>query len=148
MSEIEGVHVERLKLVRNERGHLLEVCGEIDPDAPRFAQVYVTFTRGGIVKAWYRHHHQIDQIALLSGRLELVLYDDRADSAAGGSLLRLELDESEPKIVRIPALVWHGFRAVGPAGTNLIHVNSEPYREDHLDEDRIAPDDPAIPYSW
>ena len=82
MSEIEGVHVERLKLVRNERGHLLEVCSEIDPDAPRFAQVYVTFTRGGIVKAWYRHHHQIDQIALLSGRLELVLYDDRADSGA------------------------------------------------------------------
>ena len=64
---IAGVHVMPLKLVRNDRGRLMEIQRHDDAIFPGFGQVYVTATSPGVVKAWYRHHRQTDQIAPVTG---------------------------------------------------------------------------------
>ena len=145
---IEGVHIEPLKLIPNERGRLMEVQRQDDPHCPGIGQVYVTQSFNSVVKAWYRHARQIDQIAAISGLVKLVLFDDRARSATKGQVEEIILGELAPKLVLIPPGIWHGFKAVGKDDAFLLHINSEPFDPSQPDEERRPADDPSIPYSW
>lgn len=145
---IEGVFIKELKVVRNEKGHLMEVQRNDDSFYPGFGQTYITSTKPGIVKAWYRHHHQIDQIALISGELLLVLYDSRPGSSTFKTLQEITITESTPLLVQIPVEVWHGFQSRGKESAFLMHLNSSAFSFDATDEDRLPVDDPTIPYQW
>src|SRR5262245_26942622 len=59
---MQGVFIKPLKLLPNARGHLMEVQRRDDAEFPGFGQAYVTQTFRGVVKAWYRHRLQIDQL--------------------------------------------------------------------------------------
>jgi dTDP-4-dehydrorhamnose 3,5-epimerase len=145
--EIDGVHIAPLKLVCNARGRLMEVQRRDDPHFLGFGQAYITSTLPGVVKAWYRHARQIDQIALVKGTLKLVLFDSRENSPTHDVLHELTINESAPALVQIPSGIWHGFQAINEE-TFSLHLNSEPFQFDAPDEERIAPDDPRIPYRW
>jgi len=147
-SRIHGVVVVPLKLLPNARGRLMEIARRDDPEVIDFAQVYLTSTYPGVVKAWYRHHHQVDQIASLSGLVRLVLYDGREDSPTFRVVQEIYLGELAPRLVRIPPGVWHGFQAVGTAEAFLLHLNSRAFDPAHPDEDRLDPHDPQIPFVW
>src|SRR5262245_50775287 len=71
-TKIGGVVVKPLKRVVNERGWLLEVQRNDDAEHIGFGQAYVTATRPGIVRAWYRHRRQIDNISPVTGLLRVV----------------------------------------------------------------------------
>jgi dTDP-4-dehydrorhamnose 3,5-epimerase len=144
---IDGVQVIPLKLVLNERGRLMEVLRRDEPWFAGFGQIYITRSLNGVVKAWYRHHHQIDQIAAITGGVKLALYDDRQNSATKGLVNEILMGESEPKLVRIPPGVWHGFKAID-SDPFLVHINTEPHDFEKPDEDRLPPDDMSIPYQW
>lgn len=145
---IEGVSITELKLAPNERGRLMEVQRCDDPGFPGFGQVYVTETFSGVVKAWYRHKQQADQIAPISGLVKLVLFDDREDSASRGAVQEIILGELAPRLVLIPPMVWHGFKALGERSAFLLHINDRPFDFGQPDEERLKADDARIPYSW
>ena len=147
-TSIDGVLVKPLRLLRNERGQLMEVQRRDDDEFKGFGQAYVTQSFAGVVKAWYRHRVQTDQVAVVTGTVKLVLYDDRADSRTHGQVDEIMMGDSAPRLVVIPSGVWHGFQAVGETSAFLLHLNSEPYRADDPDEERLDPDDPSIPYAW
>lgn len=137
-----------LKMVLNERGHLMEVQRIDDRHFPGFGQVYVTATNPGIVKAWYRHHKQVDQVALVKGELLLVLFDTRGEAPTFGQLQKIHFTEDKPLLVQIPPGVWHGFQALGAEPALLVHLNTVAYDFQNVDEDLLAADDPSIPHSW
>jgi dTDP-4-dehydrorhamnose 3,5-epimerase len=145
---IDGVIVKPLKVVRNERGHLMEIQRNDEESYPGFGQAYVTSTLPGVVKAWYRHHKQIDQIALVKGELLLVLYDSRPDSDSFQKIQVIHMTESDPLLVQIPTEIWHGFQARGNEPAFLVHLNSIAFSFGETDEDRLPPDDTSIPYDW
>lgn len=145
---INGVVVTELKLLVNERGRLLELQRCDDPNFPGFGQVYMTQSFNGVVKAWYRHKLQIDQIAAIIGLVKLVLYDDRENSTTKGCMQEVMMGELIPRLVVVPPMVWHGFKAVGDTSAFLLHLNNRPYDFGLPDEDRIAIDDNRVPYVW
>ena len=145
---IDGVRVVLLKKVVNERGHLMEVQRSDDDHFIGFGQAYVTCTLPGVIKAWYRHHRQIDQIALVRGAARVVLYDDRPQSATAGRVLECELSNDRPALVQIPPGVWHDFQARGAESLLLLHLNSVAQNVGDPDEDRRPPDSSDIPYTW
>jgi dTDP-4-dehydrorhamnose 3,5-epimerase len=132
----------------NDRGHLMEVQRGDDDHFVGFGQAYVTCTLPGVIKAWYRHHQQIDQIALVRGTAVLVLFDDRAQSPSAGRTLECVLSDERPALVQIPPGVWHGFQACGPEPLWLLHLNSIAHNVDDPDEDRLPQNTPDIPYTW
>jgi len=148
MSDIIGVKITQLKVLPNEKGRLLEVQRVDDENFPGFGQAYITSTYPGIIKAWYRHHHQIDQIASVSGLFKLVLYDDRNESSTKDTVSEIILGELAPKLVQIPTGIWHGFKNIGPQEAFLLHINSIPFNFESPDEDRLPFDDASIPYTW
>ena len=148
MSKIDGVRIASLKLVANQRGRLMEVQHVDDDLHPGFGQTYVTATFAGVVKAWYLHRAQVDQIAVIAGCVKLVLYDVRATSPTYGTVQEIVLAERDPQLVQIPTGIWHGFQALGVREAILLHLNSRPHRLDQPDEERRPADDPSIPYKW
>lgn len=126
----------------------MEVQRSDDPLFPGYGQSYITSTFPGIVKAWYRHHRQIDQIAVVKGLLKLVLYDGREDSPSHGVVNEIIIGELAPKLVQIPPGIWHGFQSIGTEETFLLHLNSAAFDFEDTDEDRLPADDRSIPYSW
>jgi dTDP-4-dehydrorhamnose 3,5-epimerase len=148
MSEIAGVRIVRLKKVVNERGHLMEVQRCDDAHFVGFGQAYVTCTHPGVIKAWYRHHQQCDQIALVRGSATVALFDDRTDSPSLGRTVDYALTDESPGLIQIPPGVWHGFRADGCEPLYFLHLNSVPQHADAPDEDRLSPHDPRVPYEW
>jgi dTDP-4-dehydrorhamnose 3,5-epimerase len=147
-ARIEGVVVTDLKVVRNERGRLMEVQRADEPTFPGFGQAYVTATFPGVVKAWYRHTAQVDQLAVVSGELRLALYDSREGSPTCGTVAELRLGDGQPLLVQIPPGVWHGFQAVGDREALILHLNTVAYDAAAPDEERLDPGTDAIPYRW
>lgn len=148
VKSIEGVHIIPLKKVLNERGYLMEVQREDDLHYPGFGQAYITCTLPGVIKAWYRHHQQHDQAALIKGQLLMVLYDSREDSPSRHNLLKIMITEQEPLLVQIPPGIWHGFKALGLEPSYLLHLNSIAFDFEQTDEDRLPPDTVSIPHQW
>ncbi len=147
-SPIQGVKILPLKMVSNERGWLTEIQRRDDPNFPGFGQAYVTSTYPGIVKAWYKHYQQVDQIIIIAGSIKLVLYDARENSSSYSKIDVMVLEATEPRLIQIPPGVWHGFRADGRQPALLLHINSQPFIFEKPDEDRLPPDSEFIPYSW
>ena len=148
MAPIDGVRIVCLRKVVNDRGHLLEVQREDDDHFVGFGQAYVTCTLPGVVKAWYRHRRQVDQIALVRGAAVLVLFDDRPGAVSVGRTLECMLTDDSPALVQIPPGVWHGFQAHGPDSLYLLHLNSIAQDGDDPDEDRLPQNSADIPDAW
>jgi len=146
--EIDGVTVVPLKKLVNDKGHLQEVQRNDDGHFPGFGQVYLTATNPGIVKAWYRHHKQIDQIALAQGTLRLALFDARETSPTHGQVQEIVITDTQPALVQIPTGVWHGFEALGTAPALLLHLNTIPFNFRDTDEDRLPATTAEIPFRW
>jgi dTDP-4-dehydrorhamnose 3,5-epimerase len=145
---IHGVIIAPLKKVVTPRGHLMEVQRVDDPHYPGFGQAYVTMTGPGVVKAWYRHHRQVDQIAPIKGSVLLVLFDSRAESPTAKTVMEVRISEDSPRLVQIPTGIWHGFQALGSDSLFLLHLNTIPFHFSDTDEDHLAEDDATIPYRW
>jgi len=145
---IHEVKIIPLKKVTTERGHLMEVTRCDDSYHLDFGQAYITMSRPGVVRAWYRHREQTDQVVLVKGRLLLVLLDSRKDSPTFQSLQEIWISDDAPTLVRIAPGIWHGFQAIDEDDAYLLHLNSRAYNFEEPDEERLAPDDPTIPYRW
>ena len=142
-----GAFVTKLRRVTNDKGSLREVWRIDDALTAQARQAYLTTTPPNVVKAWYKHQKQTDQITPVSGRGRLVLLDTRTEGREAKPVI-IDLDADDPVMVVIPPAVWHGFQAIGESPLTLLHLNDRAFDHVKTDELRISPDDPVIPYRW
>src|SRR5512143_1774611 len=145
---IDGVMVKQLRVIPDERGRLMEILREDDDIYMRFGQVYLTTGYPGVVKAWHYHKVQFDHFCVVKGMMKVVLYDSRDGSATKGEVDEFFLGEHRPVLLRIPPLVYHGFKAIGTEEALLVNIPTEMYNRNEPDEYRVDPHKNDIPYSW
>jgi dTDP-4-dehydrorhamnose 3,5-epimerase len=145
---IDGVKVKQLKVIPDERGRLMEILREDDEIFMRFGQVYLTTGYPGVVKAWHYHKVQNDHFCVVKGMMKVVLYDAREGSSTKGEVNEFFLGEHRPIVLRIPPLVYHGFKTISLEEALLINVSTQAYRHGAPDEYRVHPHDNDIPYEW
>lgn len=141
-----GCFVTTSRTVANERGGLREVWAQGDAISGNLDHVYTTTTLPGIVKAWYRHRTQTDNITVLSGTARFALYDTRTEGQH--ALRTFEMTADAPQVLTIPPGVWHGFSAIGDAPLVMLHLNDRLYDWINTDEEKIDADHASIPHSW
>jgi dTDP-4-dehydrorhamnose 3,5-epimerase len=146
--EIDGVWVKDLAVIPDERGRLQEILRSDDDGFKRFGQVYVSTTYPGVVKAWHLHKVQEDNFCCVKGMVKLVLYDSRDESPTKGTVTEYFIGELNPKLVRVPAGVYHGWKCISQEESIVVNVPTEPYNRESPDEYRAPWDTPDIPYSW
>lgn len=145
---IDGVMEKALKVIPDERGRLMEILRCDDEMFRKFGQVYLTTGYPGVVKAWHYHKTQTDHFCVIKGMMKVALYDSRDGSPTKGEVNEFFLGEHRPILLRIPSLVYHGFKTVSTEEALLINIPTEPYRYAEPDEFRVPPHDNDIPYSW
>lgn len=145
---IQGVVTKKLKVIPDERGHLMEILRSDDELFTKFGQVYMTTAYPGVVKGWHYHKRQTDYFAVVKGMIKLVLYDNRDDSPTRGEINEFFLGEHNPLLVMIPHLVLHGFKCISEEEALCINVPTELYDYNQPDEFRVDPHKNDIPYNW
>lgn len=146
---IHGVQVKPLKVIPDDRGRLMEILRSDDPLFERFGQVYVTTAKPEIVKAWHYHKLQADHWVCLFGKARVGLYDPRADSPTRGQVNEFIMTPEEPFLLKIPVLVYHGFKGMDPSRESMVmNIPTVAYNDATPDEYRVDPFDPSIPFDW
>ena len=145
---IQGVAAKQLRIIPDERGRLMEILRNDDDMFVRFGQVYLTTTYPGVVKAWHYHKQQDDFITCVKGMLKLVLFDGREQSATKGEVNEFFIGIYNPVVVKVPAMIHHGWKCISEEEAIVINVPTEPYNRDNPDEYRTDPHVNHIPYKW
>lgn len=143
---INGVLVQPLKQILDERGRIMHMLRVDDPYFDKFGEIYFSVVYPGVVKGWHLHKEMTLNYAVISGMIKLVLYDDRSDSSTRGQLMELFIGEGNYTLVKIPPLVWNGFKGVGVSLAIVANCATLPHDPDEII--RIDPFDNQIPYSW
>ena len=144
---IEGVRLKPLVTHADERGFFREIVRNSEEIVVEgWAQVSHSLMHPGVAKGWHVHPTQIDWWYVPVGDLKVALYDTRQESPTHGRLDELFLGQHyEAQLLKIPAGVAHGCRAIGTT-THLIYLTSSTY--DPKEEGRIPHDDATIGYDW
>lgn len=111
---------------------LHDVRWGVHPGPVVFAYMFTMLP--GKAKGWGVHHEHEDRYAIVSGFLELALYDGRTDSPTHGLETRLKLSELHRCQLNIPAGVWHAERNIG--STDVVVVNFPTIVYDHANPDK------------
>lgn len=145
---IQDVEVKKLKIISDERGRLMEILRSDEPIFQKFGQVYMTTAYPGVVKAWHYHKEQDDYFTCIRGVMKLALYDAREDSPTHKEVNDFIISLDNPMLVKIPKLVYHGFKCVSKNEAVVINVPTLPYNRNIPDEYRVDAFENEIPYDW
>ncbi len=145
---IDGVRIRPLVAHADDRGSLTEVLRSDWPEFERFGQAIVTVNLPGVIRGWHWHRHQTDVIVVISGVAVIPLYDAREGSPTRGTVEEHLSDERQRFALFVPPGVYHGYKTLGASPAVILNFPSRTYDPQRLDEERVAHDDPAIPYDW
>jgi dTDP-4-dehydrorhamnose 3,5-epimerase len=146
-NQIEGVKVTNLSELKDNRGSVLHMLRSDSVDFDGFGECYFSEVLPGAIKAWKYHYNQIQNIAVPSGLLRLVLYDERELSSTFGNILEFDLGRpSSYKRVKIPPNIWYGFACIGESPAILVNCVNIPH--DPSDTIKLEISDNLIPYTW
>jgi dTDP-4-dehydrorhamnose 3,5-epimerase len=144
---IAGLIMTPLKQIADERGAVLHLLRSDDANFKGFGECYCSETLPGAVKAWKRHKVQTQNLAVPSGQLRLVVFDDREGSPSKGKLEVVDLGRPDNYVrVSIPPGLWYGFSTRGEVPALIVNCADQPHDPD--ESERLPENDPHIPYRW
>lgn len=143
---IDGVIIHPLKQISDERGRVMHMLRCDDPHFEKFGEIYFSTVYPGAIKGWHRHTRMTLNYAVVVGNIKLVLYDDREGSSTKGKIQEMFLGQSNYALVRIPPLVWNGFKGIGIG--EAIVANCATISHDPAEIERQDPFQNNIPYDW
>ena len=148
MSEktIEGVKVVSLRRIPDERGTIFHMLKATDPHFSKFGEIYFSTIYPGVVKGWHRHKNMTLHYACISGRVKLVIYDEREGSSTKGELMELFLGPDNYSLVVIPPDLWNGFKGMSREPAIVADIIDIPHEQ--AESTRIDPHKNHIPYDW
>ncbi|MCG8350826.1 MAG: dTDP-4-dehydrorhamnose 3,5-epimerase family protein [Chloroflexales bacterium] len=135
---IEGVIVKDLQVHLDGRGDVIELWSApwVERESLAFPQhVYQSATDYGVVKCWHFHEIHTDQFTVTRGKLQVTLVDIRPDSPTFGHVNPVFLGEQRPRLIKIPPMVMHGWKALSQPEVIVVNLQSHVY--DAADEYKL-----------
>jgi dTDP-4-dehydrorhamnose 3,5-epimerase len=146
MSAIDGLQVIPLQRIPDERGTIFHMLKRTDPHFIEFGEIYFSSVYRDVIKGWHRHRDMTLNYACVFGRVKVVVYDDRTDSATHGELVEVVLGPDNHSLVVIPPGVWNGFKGLSDPFAIVANCCTHPH--DPSRSERLDPVDNDIPYDW
>ena len=143
---IDGVKIKPLKKIPDERGLIMHMLRCDEPDFEKFGEIYFSCVHPGVIKGWHIHKKMTLNYAVVKGMIKLVLYDDRENSKTKGELMEIYMGDENYVLVKIPPMVWNGFKGIPPELSIVANCATLPH--DPKEIDRLDPFDNRIPYDW
>ncbi len=143
---IEGVKIKPLKRIPDERGMIMHMLRNDDPEYEKFGEIYFSIVFPDVVKGWHGHKEMTLNYTVVSGMIKLVLYDERDNSPTKGELQEIFMGEDNYVLTIIPPNVWNGFKGIRDKPAIVANLASIPHDPDEIY--RLDPYDNHIPYNW
>ncbi len=143
---IDGIQIHPLRRIPDERGTILHMLKASDEHFQSFGEIYFSTVYPGVIKGWHIHTRMTLNYAVPSGRIKMVLYDDRAESPTKGEVQEIFLGADHYALVIVPPLIWNGFKGMGTEPAIVANCATIPHDPGEIQ--RLDPFDPAIPYDW
>ena len=119
-------------------------------DAPHFiafGEIYFSCVEPGAIKGWRRHTRMVQNLAVPVGRVQLVMFDDRPDSATRGEVQELVTGPDVNYVLAsIPPGVWNAFKGIGD--TTSIVANCATIVHDPAESEIRPLSDPPVAFAW
>ena len=144
---IAGVELIPLRQIGDDRGMVMHMLRADAPHFKGFGEVYFSCINPGAVRAWTRHKVMVRNYAVPSGRVRVVLYDEREGSPTRGEIQEVELSpQGDYRLLVIPPLVWSGTKGLGAALS--VVANCATLMHDPEEIERRDWHDHSIGYDW
>lgn len=147
-NQIAGVEMRRLTTNADGRGDLTVLMSDRFGERYRTPHVYLVTAAARSIRAWVYHKRQSDRLAYTTGRLRVVLYDLRKDSATYGVLNVIDVGAANKVWLTIPPFVVHAVQNLGDEDTQFVNMPTQAYDPANPDKSRVAVDHPGIPYRF
>jgi dTDP-4-dehydrorhamnose 3,5-epimerase len=144
---IEGFKIIDLTTHKDDRGFFREVFRFSDQfNNLKVEQLSHSLVEKNVIKAWHGHIYQYQWNYVISGEINVVLYDARKKSSTYKNFIEFDIGENlNPKAYFFPPGVFHGYKCIkGPM--QIIYLTSGTYDLD--DEIRKSNKDLNINYKW
>lgn len=146
-NEIEGVIVQPLRQIADNRGSVLHMMRSDSELFKQFGEVYFSEIHSGTIKAWKRHKKQTQNLAVPLNKIRLVIYDNRPSSSTHGNIAEYELGRPDHyRLVHIPPMLWYGFQTLGDQTALITNCADQPH--DPEETEALPVDSKEIPYQW
>jgi dTDP-4-dehydrorhamnose 3,5-epimerase len=145
---IEGVKIISKKKILDERGAIFHMLRCDDPEFEKFGEIYFSQIYPTIVKGWHKHREMTLNYLLVTGKVRLVLYDDRQNSSTQGlyQTFILSEDYNENKLIRIPPMVWNAFQCISSEKSVIANCSTLPHDPEEIIRKDI--DDRYFNFDW
>ena len=145
--EIEGVIIQPLRQIADNRGSILHMLRRDSELFKQFGEVYFSEIHPGAIKAWKRHKGQTQNITVPIQRIRLVIYDPRLNSGTTGNIIEYELGRpNNYKLIQIPPMLWYGFQALDNQTALIANCADRPH--DPREGESLSSESDQIPYQW
>lgn len=144
-SVIDGVVITPLRKIPDERGTIYHMLKSTDSHFQCFGEVYFSSVYYGVIKGWHWHREMTLNYACITGRIKLVLFDEREYSATRNTIMEIFLGADSYYLVTIPPEVWNGFKGMSQSSI-VANVCTHPH--DPTRSRRLDPQQNHIPYNW
>lgn len=109
---------------------------------------YFFSIRPGMIKGWGMHKKHEDRYFILSGEMEVILYDNRPKSPTKGMLCKVYMSEYKRQLMNIPRGVWHADHNIGSKDAIMVNFPTICYDHSSPDKYRLPLDTDKIPYKF
>ena len=103
---IEGVSIQRLKQIVDERGKVMHMLRADSPLFTKFGEIYFSIVNPGVVKAWKKHYKMTQYFAVPVGKIRLVIFDDRKESSTYKNVEVFEIGEEHYCLIKIAFILF------------------------------------------
>lgn len=143
---IEGVLVNPLRQIPDERGKIMHMMRIDDSHFEKFGEIYFSVVYPDVIKGWHLHTKMTLNYTVVSGMIKLVLYDVRKESPTKGELQELYIGEDNYALVKIPPGIYNGFKGIGVKPAIVANCSDIPHDPEEIQ--RMDPFSNDIPYDW
>lgn len=144
--KIEGVRIQDLRQIRDDRGAVMHMMRKDSPFFGGFGEIYFSVINPGVVKGWKKHRLMVQNFCVPCGEIQLVIFDDRQGSLTKGECLEIEVGLNKYSLIQIPPGLWYSFRGVSEEPAMLANCATHPHDPEEVE---ILPlHHEAIPFKW
>ena len=130
--KIKDVFISKLKVISDERGKVMHMMRNDSKVFKKFGEIYFSTIYKDVIKAWHLHKEATLNYACVSGRVKLVLYDDRVDSDSRGIYEEIFLTPENYFLVTIPPNIWNGFKGLAKGESIIANCLYLPHNEKEM----------------
>ena len=143
---IEGVLINKLKQIPDERGAIYHMLRRDNVHFIEFGEIYFSIAFPGIIKGWHEHTKQIQNYAVIDGKIKLVLFDNRSDSKTFKQINEIFLGEENYSLVTIPTGIITAYKCISKKNSILANCSTLPHDPNEMINYDFNGD--KVPYDW